>query len=83
MLIGGPPCQGFSIAGFRNEKDPRNKLIYSYFSLIEDLDPDIVLLENVRNFKNIGNGFFLKYFISNLIKYDYTTEYFFLKFLSN
>lgn len=50
LVAGGPPCQGFSTAGARLEKDNRNKLIYSYIKFIELLKPEIIFFENVRGF---------------------------------
>lgn len=48
LLVGGPPCQGFSTAGRRNPSDPRNQLTHSYLELVELLQPSMVLIENVR-----------------------------------
>ncbi|MEQ9556731.1 MAG: DNA cytosine methyltransferase [Rhodospirillales bacterium] len=48
LLAGGPPCQGFSSAGRRDPNDPRNKLVGAYLELVRRLEPDMVLLENVR-----------------------------------
>ena len=48
MLVGGPPCQGFSTAGRRDPNDPRNRLVRSYLQLVDLLRPRIVLIENVR-----------------------------------
>lgn len=50
LLVGGPPCQGFSSAGRRKHNDPRNKLFASYTELVELLEPKAVLIENVRGF---------------------------------
>jgi DNA (cytosine-5)-methyltransferase 1 len=50
ILAGGPPCQGFSMAGRRLADDPRNRLFHSYVELVELLEPRIVLMENVRGF---------------------------------
>ncbi|MGY3511076.1 DNA cytosine methyltransferase [Bradyrhizobium lupini] len=50
VLVGGPPCQGFSTAGRREHDDPRNRLFASYLKLVECLRPKIVLIENVRGF---------------------------------
>ena len=47
LLIGGPPCQGFSFMGKRDEHDPRNELIWHYFRHVKRLRPDIFILENV------------------------------------
>jgi DNA (cytosine-5)-methyltransferase 1 len=50
VLVGGPPCQGFSSAGRRKHDDPRNQLFASYLNLVEILKPKAVLIENVRGF---------------------------------
>lgn len=50
LLVGGPPCQGFSSAGKRKHDDPRNKLFRSYLKLVDILKPRAVLIENVRGF---------------------------------
>lgn len=50
LLVGGPPCQGFSAAGRRDPSDPRNSLFKSYLKFVELLRPRIVLVENVRGF---------------------------------
>jgi DNA (cytosine-5)-methyltransferase 1 len=50
VLVGGPPCQGFSTAGRREHDDPRNRLFLSYLRLVECLQPKVVLIENVRGF---------------------------------
>lgn len=50
LVAGGPPCQGFSMAGRRKEEDHRNKLIDSYIRFIELVKPKILFFENVRGF---------------------------------
>lgn len=50
VLVGGPPCQGFSMAGRRQHDDPRNQLFRQYLRLVEVIEPKIVLIENVRGF---------------------------------
>lgn len=50
VLVGGPPCQGFSMAGRRQHDDPRNQLFAQYLRLVEVVKPKIVLIENVRGF---------------------------------
>lgn len=50
LVAGGPPCQGFSIAGQRNENDERNKLIESYIKFVSLVKPDLIFFENVRGF---------------------------------
>lgn len=60
LLAGGPPCQGFSMAGRRTHSDPRNKLTEDYIALVEKLRPRMLLIENVRGFtmpfKKHGKG---------------------------
>lgn len=50
ILVGGPPCQGFSMAGRRQHDDPRNQLFSQYLRLVEVVKPKVVLIENVRGF---------------------------------
>lgn len=50
VLVGGPPCQGFSSAGRRQHDDPRNQLFASYLNLVDIIKPKAVLIENVRGF---------------------------------
>ncbi|MFZ6871816.1 DNA cytosine methyltransferase [Undibacterium sp. Di27W] len=49
MLIGGPPCQGFSTHRINGKgiDDPRNKLLLRYFDFVKELKPKIFLVENV------------------------------------
>lgn len=49
LLLGGSPCQGFSIAGKRlNFDDPRSRLFFEYVRILEECKPDYFLLENVK-----------------------------------
>ena len=50
MIAGGPPCQGFSMAGRRNENDLRNNLINSYIDFVKIIEPKIIFFENVKGF---------------------------------
>lgn len=47
VIIGGPPCQGFSTAGRRDPGDPRNQLTEQYLKIVGVLQPKIVAIENV------------------------------------
>lgn len=51
VLAGGPPCQGFSFAGRRNESDPRNKLFEKYVEMVKAIRPSALVLENVPGMK--------------------------------
>jgi DNA (cytosine-5)-methyltransferase 1 len=48
LLAGGPPCQGFSLAGRRKKDDPRNALFRHYITIVATVRPKFLLLENVR-----------------------------------
>lgn len=50
VLVGGPPCQGFSLAGRRTQSDPRNTLSEEYIRIVEKLTPRLLLIENVQGF---------------------------------
>lgn len=50
LVAGGPPCQGFSSAGQRNEGDIRNKLVDSYLKFVDLVQPEMIFFENVRGF---------------------------------
>jgi DNA (cytosine-5)-methyltransferase 1 len=74
LLIGGPPCQGFSFMGKRNEDDPRNQLIYHFFRHVKKLCPNIFILENVEG---LASGYGLEVIahgISQLPSYYKVTE---------
>ena len=47
LVVGGPPCQGFSMAGRRNKDDVRNKLAWEYLTFVEQTSPKMVVIENV------------------------------------
>lgn len=48
IIIGGPPCQGFSLSGKRDKSDARNKLFENYLDFVAVFRPKIALLENVQ-----------------------------------
>lgn len=50
LIAGGPPCQGFSMAGQRKSNDPRNKLSGEYIKVVDLVRPKYLVLENVRGF---------------------------------
>lgn len=47
VLIGGPPCQGFSVIGKRSFEDARNQHVFSFARLVEELRPRYFVIENV------------------------------------
>lgn len=52
LIAGGPPCQGFSLAGRRNPKDKRNNLSTQYINMVKLISPKYIVLENVRGFNS-------------------------------
>jgi len=56
LLVGGPPCQGFSHAGFRQIGDARNDLASLYLHFAEKLRPKIFILENVEGLATFEGG---------------------------
>jgi DNA (cytosine-5)-methyltransferase 1 len=51
VIAGGPPCQGFSFAGRRDEADPRNQLFEKYVEAVNAIKPAALILENVPGMK--------------------------------
>lgn len=47
VVVGGPPCQGFSMAGRRDPTDVRNRLVWAFLAFVEAVSPRAVLIENV------------------------------------
>lgn len=55
LMVGGPPCQGFSTAGRRNPADPRNKMAEQYLELVKIIQPRFIVIENVSGFNSKFN----------------------------
>lgn len=55
LIVGGPPCQGFSLAGRRNPKDHRNELPWQFLEYVEIFKPKAVLMENVLGMRQRFN----------------------------
>ena len=56
LLVGGPPCQGFSIIGSRDVDDPRNDLFREFIRLARALRPRCILMENVPGLATLRRG---------------------------
>ncbi|MEW6029242.1 MAG: DNA cytosine methyltransferase [Chloroflexota bacterium] len=50
LVVGGPPCQGFSLVGERRASDKRNRLIHSYLKFVKIVQPRVIMFENVYGF---------------------------------
>ncbi len=56
IVFGGPPCQGFSVAGLRDPKDPRNQLFREYVRIVAHIRPDYIVMENVPGILSMDGG---------------------------
>lgn len=75
VIIGGPPCQGFSIAGKRIIDDERNKLYKSFVSFVRCFMPDAFVMENVPNILSIGGGAVKESIIKDFSELGYNVTY--------
>jgi len=76
ILIGGSPCQAFSLAGMRKgTDDERGKLIYQYIRVVEECRPEIIVYENVKGIMSIDNGNTIKDFVQALRDIGYYCHY--------
>ena len=75
VIIGGPPCQGFSVMGDKNTGDPRNELYEEYLRLISDLDPKCFVFENVKGLKTMFKGRFLNKLINQITALGYNLHF--------
>lgn len=56
VIIGGPPCQSFSLAGNRNVEDARGQLVWRYLEIIEHVQPKAFVFENVTGLLSAKNS---------------------------
>jgi len=82
LIVGGPPCQGFSIFGKRRfvntlsydpHEDPRNKLVFSYVEIVRNIQPRWFIMENVPGLVNLDNGNFIKELLLDFKTSGYST----------
>jgi DNA (cytosine-5)-methyltransferase 1 len=75
-IIGGPPCQGFSIANTqtRTKDNPSNALFEQYLRLIRELKPDFIVFENVAGFLTMSGGEFKDRILSELYDLHYSRD---------
>lgn len=72
VIIGGPPCQGFSIAGKRIIDDERNKLYKAFLRMVAYFKPQAFVMENVPNILSMGNGAIKNMIIKDFEELGYT-----------
>lgn len=75
VIIGGPPCQGFSVAGKRIVDDERNKLYKGFVRMVDYFRPRAFVMENVPNILSIGGGAIKDAIVEDFTKLGYTVEY--------
>jgi DNA (cytosine-5)-methyltransferase 1 len=75
VVIGGPPCQGFSTLGSRLSADPRNDLVDAFIRIIDGLRPQAVVIENVRAIATEYNGRYRDYIIARLKDIGYHVNF--------
>ncbi len=78
IIVGGPPCQGFSICGKRNPKDKRNQLYKEFLRIVSIIRPKIVVIENVTgilSMKDYDQEKIINKIIHELIKLNYSVSY--------
>lgn len=75
VIIGGPPCQGFSTLGKRFIDDPRNKLFKEYVRIVNDIRPKFFVMENVSGILSMEKGNVLKNILSSFQEIGYKVEY--------
>ena len=72
IIIGGPPCQGFTTLGKRGEDDPRNRLLLNYAKALETFYPRWFMMENVEGMLTTANGNFVVEAIEQMISLGYS-----------
>ncbi len=76
MIIGGPPCQGFSNKGKKlGLKDPRNFLFLEYLSVVEAVKPDLFIIENVKTMLAAADNYFIREIKKRINRLGYAMNY--------
>ena len=76
LIVGGPPCQGFSgYNRFRDLNDERNSLAFDFIRLVDILKPQGVLIENVPGMLNLEGGVVFKKILLSLQSLGFETDY--------
>jgi len=74
VIVGGPPCQGFSLSGPRNFYDKRNRLYIEFLRIVKDLKPKAFLIENVPGLAALFNGEVKERIIEEFSKLGYAVN---------
>lgn len=71
VVVGGPPCQGFSTAGWRDPNDKRNQLFKEFVAVVKEIQPEFFVLENVLGILTMRNGDAVKEIIESFSEIGY------------
>lgn len=74
IICGGPPCQGFSMAGYRLSDDPRNQLFKDFVDIVSRVKPKIIVFENVEGLLTFQGGKTYKCIHEMFSELGYNTE---------
>ena len=74
VIIGGPPCQGFSVSGKRIIDDERNQLYKSFVELVAEIKPKIFVMENVPGLVRLFNGQVGEQVVEDFTNIGYTVK---------
>lgn len=75
LIAGGPPCQGFSLAGPRLDADPRNQMFMEFVRLVDGLRPAAFIFENVAGIISMSGGRALRAIVSEFESIGYKCEH--------
>jgi DNA (cytosine-5)-methyltransferase 1 len=83
VVIGGPPCQGFSTIGNRvssnpkkrEEADLRNELVIAYANIVAGIKPKFVIMENVKGIMTMRGGDYLNTVLNEFMRIGYNVDY--------
>lgn len=75
VIIGGPPCQGFSVAGKRIIEDKRNELYKAFVNFVRIFKPKAIVMENVPTILSIGKGLIRDAILSDFSSLGYNVSY--------
>jgi len=80
VILGGPPCQGFSTSNQKNRDahNEKNWLFQEYLRLVNEIKPDWVVFENVKGLLETEGGYFLDAVLAGFKVSGYTTSHFIL-----
>lgn len=74
VVLGGFPCQGFSLAGPRKIDDKRNGLYRFFVNVVEAKQPEVFVAENVKGILTLGNGSIIRAIINEFSDKGYTVS---------